>query len=105
MKKSVKSISSTVNGVFNDKMLFTGIQERIVSLVGRKNQWQGTMTDLMKALRSIGGKTKITFPTSPSVLRRVVNNVIYTLRKSGVKTAFTRTSDHMRTRLVEFTSR
>lgn len=113
-KSSVKVVPSksiqTTSGVYESKDLAGTIKERIVSLLGKKggdsNKWTGTMTELNQALRSITRKSvPENWPKSPSVMRRVVDKVVYSLRRSGIKVNFTRTPDHMRTRLVEFVQR
>lgn len=104
----MKTVNKTTEniGVFNNKTLTTAIQERIVSLVSRKGgEWSGNMTELMRALKSVSGKVKATLPTSPSVMRKVLNEALYSIRRSGVSVAFTRTSDSMRKRVVEFVKR
>lgn len=98
--------TSTTTGVYKNKVLAGSIHERIVALLSKKGgEWIGSMTELTSALRRIGTTTKASLPTSPSVMRKVVNNVIYSLRRSGVKVNFTRTTDHMRKRVVEFVRR
>lgn len=106
--RSVKSTAtSTQTGVYKNKFLASVIQERITSLVAKKGGvWEGSMSELNVALRSVNRtKTPTNWPTSPSVMRKVVNNVIYSLRRSGVKVNFSRTTDHMRKRMVEFVQR
>jgi hypothetical protein len=107
-KSNVKQVRSTTQtGVYKNKVLASTIQERIVSLLGKKGgEWSGNMTELGNALRTVSrNKTPTNWPSSPSVMRKVVNNVIYSLRRSGVKVNFTRTTDHMRKRVVEFVQR
>lgn len=80
------------------------IQGRIAKILARKNgTWNGTMTELNAAITT-GAKrsTPSNWPKSPAFLRRVVNNMVYTLRRSGIKTKFGRTTDRMRTRYVSF---
>jgi hypothetical protein len=83
------------------------IQTRIITLLDRRNGiWNGTMTQLNTAITTgLRRATPAGWPQTPSVLRRVVNVVIPSLRKSGVRVQFTRTTDHMRTRLVSFQTR
>ena len=87
-----------------DRELSQNIQTRIITLLDRKaGSWNGTMTELNHAITLGIRKTIPTnWPKTPSVLRRVVNSVIPSLRRSGVRVQFGRTSDHMRTRLVSF---
>lgn len=104
--KTVRS-TSTETGVYKNKVLASVIRDRITSLVAKKGGvWSGNMSELDVALRATSRtKTPTNWPSSPSVMRKVVNNVIYTLRRSGVKVNFTRTTDHMRKRVVEFVQR
>ncbi len=109
MRKSNKQVTSTSNktGVYGNKVLASVVRDRITSLLGKKGgEWIGSMSELDIALRSVvRAKPPSNWPTSPSVMRKVVNNVIYSLRRSGVKVNFTRTTDHMRKRVVEFVQR
>jgi hypothetical protein len=84
------------------------ITNGIISIVSKtkNNSWQGTMTDLNRSLsKYLGKKISRELPGSPSALRVAVNRIINRLRKQSVSTKFTRSSDHMRTRYVSFTSR
>lgn len=74
------------------------VKTRIISLVDREGGWQGTMTQLRSAIGY--GRSKSL--TNPSMVRRVVNTVANSLRRSGVSVKFGRTTDHMRTRFVSF---
>lgn len=105
MSKKV-SISSSVS-VISDKTLASTIRQRIVSLVDRKGgMWEGSMTELDKALRSVSKqKTPTNWPGSPSVMRKVVNTVVHSLRREGVSVAFGRETDHFRKRFVSFEAR
>lgn len=78
------------------------IQTRIVELLNRKNgSWNGTMTELNRAITSGIRKTAPSFwPKTPSVLRRALNTVIPSLRRSGVRVQFARSTDHSRTRFI-----
>jgi hypothetical protein len=118
-KTNIKQTQSTNSvGVFKDKLLATTIQKGIVSLLSTKGgdttkrigsntkSWSGSMTQLDRALRRVVSvRTLSNWPTSPSVMRKVVNGTIYSLRRSGVTVNFSRTSDHMRKRVVEFVQR
>jgi hypothetical protein len=89
-----------------DQAVATTIATRIVSLLNRRETgtWEGTMSDLNRAITT--GRNQIeNWPGSPSVLRRVVNYIRPVLTKAGVRINFSRTSDHMRTRLVTFSQR
>ncbi len=86
----------------------TAIEARIISLLGRTRTgaWTGTMTMLNDAIVAVSKRaTPATWPTTPSVLRRVINVVAPSLRRSGVRVQFTRDTSHMRTRLVSFQTR
>jgi hypothetical protein len=107
-KNKVKTTrSSTATGVYKNKDLAGTIQARIVSLLGKEGGvWIGNMTELTRALENVSRKTTPeNWPTSPSVMRKVINNAVYSIRRSGVRVKFTRTTDHMRKRVVEFTQR
>lgn len=77
------------------------VRERVLTLVDRKSEFVGTMTDLDRALTSgIRRAAPSVWPGSPSTLRKVLNTVVSSLRKSGVSVKFGRTPDHERTRFV-----
>lgn len=104
-KKSVKKSSNRTASKMNvDRELSQGVQTRIISLLTKKNgAWNGTMTELNAAITSgLRRATPTNWPKTPSVLRRVVNSVIPSLRRSGVSVQFGRTTDHSRTRFVSF---
>jgi hypothetical protein len=99
----MKNISKKSTRRSTPTVVESTIQERIVSLLNRREgEWSGTMTDLNRAITSGRKTTPENWPSSPSVLRRVVNRVVPRLRRLGVSVRFGRTSDHMRTRFVEF---
>jgi hypothetical protein len=108
-KTNNKQVRSTLanTGIYGNKVLASVIRDRITSLLGKKGgEWIGSMSELDIALRSVvRAKPPANWPSSPSVMRKVVNNTIYSLRRSGVKVNFTRTTDHMRKRVVEFVQR
>lgn len=109
-KKDSAKVSHSVNpiGVFQDRGLATTIQQGIVNLISRRKDgiWVGNMSELDKALRGVISVKKITnWPSSPSVMRRVVNNTIYNLRRGGIGITFSRSPDYMRKRIVEFVQR
>lgn len=83
------------------------VQARILTLLNRKSgSWNGTMTELNHAITTGMRKSvPAVWPGSPSVLRRVVNKVVRSLQRAGVKVQFGRTSDHMRTRFVTFSKK
>lgn len=108
MSNKSKSSNATQNTKMNiDRDLFTTVQTRILSLLDRRNgQWNGTMTELNYAITSgLRRAVPANWPKTPSVLRRVINTVVPSLRKSGVSVQFGRTTDHSRTRFVSFDQR
>lgn len=81
----------------------------IVKGIARKRvtPWTGTMTQLKTAIVNfqINNKKAVSglyWPASPSALRVALNTVVNRLRNAGVSIRFNRSSDHTRTRLVEF---
>lgn len=77
----------------------------IISVIskGKNEMWIGTMTQLSNALsKNLSQKGSKLLPGSPAALRVVVNRVISRLRNRGIGVRFTRTTDHMRTRIVKF---
>jgi len=104
--------NDSIVGVLKDKVLANAIRQGIEALVptmtkkgGVAKNWSGTISQLDRALRRVISTRGINWPSSPSVMRRVINNVVYTLNRSGVKTTFSRTPDQMRKRIVEFVRR
>lgn len=89
------------------KTLVQEVKTRILTLLDRRNgTWEGTMTDLDRAItKGLRRSVPAEWPGSPSHLRRVVNRTLSSLRKEGVRVQFTRTSDHARNRLVSFVKR
>lgn len=104
MKSSRKSTNQFGYTVNLDQEFANSVRERILTLLDRKDgSWTGTMTQLSRAITSgIRRAVPLDWPTNPSILRRVVNTVAYSLRKEGVRVKFERSTDHMRTRLVSF---
>lgn len=97
---SKSNVKSTVNNT-----AFSSIKERILTLLDRKNgNWNGSMTELNRAITAgLRRSTTTDWPKSPSMLRRVVNTVVPSLRAAGVSVQFGRTTDHSRSRFVSFT--
>lgn len=92
-----------MKNVLNNREVSRAVREKILTLVARKSTWEGTMTDLSAA---ISGRSNMeNWPGSPSVLRRVVDRVVRSLRKNGVRVQFSRTSDKARRRIVKFSRR
>jgi hypothetical protein len=102
MKKIAKKTNRTKMNI--DRELSQNIQTRILTLLTRKDgSWNGTMTDLNRAITTgLRRATPSNWPKTPSVLRRAINSVVPSLRRSGISVQFGRTTDHMRTRFVSF---
>lgn len=95
-RASTSTVSTSVINATKDV-----VRERVIALIDRKEQFEGTMTQLNRAITSgIRRSVPAVWPGSPSVLRKVLNKVVSSLRKSGVSVKFMRTSDHERTRMV-----
>lgn len=91
---------------FVSREMIENVQMRIVTLLNRRDSgvWNGTMTELNHAITSgIRRAAPANWPKTPSVLRRVINSVVPSLRRAGVRVQFGRTTDHTRTRFVSFT--
>jgi hypothetical protein len=102
-KSNMKQTNRTTT---NNQTVGTVIQNRIVSLLDRRGgQWVGSMTELGRALRGVSRSGSNVIPTSPSVLRKVVNTVVHSLRRNGVRVEFGRETDSMRKRFVNFATR
>jgi hypothetical protein len=71
----------------------------------RRTDWVGTMTQLGETIQNRVSTVPQNWPASPSALRTVLNRAVRKLRSEGVKVRFSRTTDHMRTRLVNLASR
>lgn len=102
-KGAIATVSTTTSVVKVDRTLVQAIQERVITLLDRKNgEWTGTMTQLNAAITSGIRRVAVpaNWPSTPSVLRRVVNRVVPSLRRAGVRVQFSRTTDHARTRVV-----
>lgn len=98
MRKSIRRSTQATN---TNRQLTETIQQRIASLLGRRNgNWTGTMTELNAAIT--GRSTPSFWPKSPSMLRRAVNSVVPSLRRAGIRVQFGRTTDHARRRYVSF---
>lgn len=110
----VKSKSSaktkTKAKVLGNRDLINTVRNRIVSLLSSKGgdtqTWTGSASELSTALRAIDrSTTPDNWPGSPSVMRQIINNSVYTLRRSGVRVNFSRTSDSARKRIIELVQR
>lgn len=108
MKKTARTAKRTNRTVINvDQELSQNIQSRIATLLNRKDgQWFGTMTEFNRAITTgLRRTTPSNWPKTPSVLRKVVNGMVNSLRRSGVRVSFGRSTDHMRTRFVAIEQR
>lgn len=90
-----------------DEVVLAGVLSVLTKHNKRSQEaWVGTMTELNSALvRVLSKKNSVVLPKSPSALRTVMNRVVNRLRSRKVSVRFGRTSDHTRTRYVEFTTR
>ena len=109
VSRTARRTGTTTNTTVSvDRALVQDTASRIARLVSRNSgEWTGTMTGLSTAItaRGISRTVPVNFPKSASYLRRVVNATVATLRRNyGVRTVFSRTTDHSRTRLVNFVS-
>lgn len=103
-------MSKKTDSLFKNKELINVVKDRVLALLDKKGgdtrKWMGNMTELNQALRAVSRKAMpANWPISPSVMRKLMNNVVYYLRREGVKVSFTRTTDRMRKRIVEFIQR
>lgn len=89
-----------MRNILSNKEVVTTVRSRVLSLLRRRVSWQGTMTDLLRAIST--RRVPEVWPGSPSSLRRIVNQVIPALRREGFEVEFTRTTDHERRRMVSF---
>lgn len=103
-KRVARKTTSRSTKMNIDRELIQQVHTRISTLLTRRNgSWNGTMTELNRAITSgLRRATPTNWPKTPSVLRRVVNAVVPSLRKSGIRVQFGRTTDHSRTRFVSF---
>lgn len=94
--------TTTVNNNNNDS-LTTEIQNRVQSLVERRGEWEGSVSELDQALRTVSRRNlPENWPGSPSVMRRALNRTLYQLRRSGISVRFSRDTSHDRKRIVSF---
>lgn len=84
--------------------LSSTIQNRIIALLNRKNgRWSGSVSELNQAITTgLRRVVPTNWPKTPSILRRALNTVAPSLRRSGVKVQFVRETDHFRKRVVSF---
>jgi hypothetical protein len=103
-RKNIRQSRSIATRFVADQELVRNVQSRIVALLNRRNGiWNGTMTELNQAITAgLRRATPTNWPKTPSVLRRVINVVVPSLRKTGVRVRFGRTTDHSRKRFVSF---
>lgn len=81
------------------EVIFSGVK---AIMKRRTTPWQGTVTDLGDALENRVNSMPANWPGSASALRVALNRVVNRLRNAGISVRFTRSTDHTRTRLVEF---
>lgn len=92
----------------NDKLTVSNaLLSGVRTIVNRRSTpWVGTMTELNVSLVSaLRNRVPSNWPGSPSALRVALNKVIRRVRAEGFSVRFTRSNDHSRTRLVEFSVR
>lgn len=96
------STSNNTRGTVSNALL-SGVR----TIVNRRSTpWVGTMTELNAVLVSaLRNKVPANWPGSPSALRVALNRVIRRVRGERISVRFTRSTDHSRTRLVEFSTR
>lgn len=96
-------MSNSTSNITVSQALISGVR----TIVNRRSTpWVGTMTELNNAIvNSLRGRVPENWPGSPSALRVVLNRVIRRVRGQGISVHFTRSADHSRTRLVEFSAR
>lgn len=93
-------VSSGKNDVAN--AIFNGVRGMVKR---RTTPWVGTMTDLNKYLQNRVNSMPGNWPGSASAFRVTLNGVVNRLRNAGVSVHFSRSTNHTRTRLVEFSVR
>lgn len=105
-RRSVRRTTSrTTTRFVADRELVQNVQQRIITLLSRTRNglWNGTMTELNRAITTgLRRAMPTNWPKSPSILRRVINVVVPSLRRTGVSVHFGRTTDHSRRRFVSF---
>jgi len=79
--------------------------ESVKSVLNKRGNWTGRMTDLDTLLRrDLKKNVPENWPGSPSALRVRLNSVVNRLRNAGMSIRFVRASNRTRTRLVRFTN-
>ena len=92
-----------MSNILTNKTVIETVKTRVLSLLNRRRgAWQGTMTDLLNAITH-NRTTPEVWVGSPSSFRRVVDQVVPSIRREGYTVQFTRTSDKDRRRVVSFT--
>lgn len=101
MKNSNIGLNTKLNA---DKDLVGTVRNRIITLLDNKNgQWVGTISQLGAAItRGMRKSIPEGFPTTPSVMRRLLNAAVPSIRKQGVSVSFTRDTGHKRERTISF---
>lgn len=87
--------------IVNNPQVVETVRSRVLSLLSRRNNWRGTMTDLLNAI-ALRGRQPEVWPGSASSLRLVMNRLVPSIRKAGFKVQFSRTTDRERRRVVSF---
>ena len=105
-KAAVKNIVSVrkpvVKRIVSSDVDFAVI-DGVVRLVAPGGTWNGSMAELATALRRVVRRSVTGWPQSPRGMRASLDRVVNRLRRLGVKARFSRTPDHARKRVVEFT--
>src|SRR5271157_920805 len=92
-----------MRNVLTNKTVIETVKTRVLSLLNRRRgTWQGTMTDLLNAINQNRTIPEV-WVGSPSSLRRVVDQVLPSIRREGYTVHFTRTPDQARRRVVSLT--
>lgn len=99
--RSVRSVRPVRDvAVSNDSHVVAAIVRVVARRANR--QWTGSMTELSAAIARASVRASNVLPENPRGLRSVVDRVIPTLRRLGIKASFGRTTDHSRKRFVSF---
>jgi hypothetical protein len=98
MKEKGDKMASNTETNVNDLVV-----NGVLTVVSSRESWTGTMTQLGVAIRKVTDRShRKMLPGSPSALRVVLNRVLNRLRTRKVRAIFGRTTDHARTRYVQF---
>lgn len=107
------TVKATVKGIVNVRKAVAkrsvasdvdfAVIDGVVRLVASGGTWNGSMAELETALRRRIRRSVTGWPSSPRGMRASLDRVVNRLRRLGVKARFSRTPDHARKRVVEFT--